>query len=64
MDNGNQPLKVAARRLDVSPHTLRAWAIYQRRLPYLRLGRRILFRPCDLDQFEARCRVPAKDSGQ
>ena len=60
MDHGNQSLKVAARRLGVSPHTLRAWAIYQRRLPHLRLGRRILFRLADLEEFEARCRIPAK----
>jgi excisionase family DNA binding protein len=57
----NLNLKDAARRLGVSPHTLRAWAKYQGRLPYLRLGRRIVFSPRDLEAFEARCRVEARD---
>lgn len=61
MDNGNLSLRAAARRLGVSPHTLRAWAVYQRRLPHLRLGRRILFRLADLEEFEARCRIPARE---
>ena len=41
----NLSLTAAARRLGVSPHTLRAWARYQRRLPYFRLGRRLLLIP-------------------
>lgn len=56
----NLGLEEAAKRLGVSPHTLRVWAKYQRRLPYLRLGRRILFSPRDLDAFEASCRIEAK----
>ena len=55
--HGNLPLPEAAARLGVSPHTLRAWAVYQRRVPYFKMGKRILFAPRDLDAFEASCRV-------
>lgn len=55
----NLPLKEAARRLGVSPHTLRGWAIRQHRIAYLHTGGRILFSPPDLAAFEARCRVEA-----
>ena len=40
----------AAARMSVSRFTLRSW-LRQRRLPYIRLGRRILVDPCDLDRF-------------
>ena len=56
----NLSLPDAARRLGVSKHTLRAWAVYQGRLTFLRLGRRVLFAPRDLEAFEARCRVAAR----
>ena len=48
----NYTLKDAAVRLGVSPHTLRFWAVYCRKISYLRLGRKILFSPADLDTFE------------
>jgi excisionase family DNA binding protein len=48
----NVSLVAAARRLGVSPHTLRTWSVYRRRIPFLRLGRRLLFRPRDLEHFE------------
>ena len=57
---GNLDLRGAAARLGVSPHTLRFWAVYRQRLPHLRLGRRILFRPADLEAFEAANRVEAR----
>ncbi len=57
----NLSLKAASQRLGVSPHTLRSWAVYKRRLPFLRLGRRLLFAPRDLEAFEARCRVEARE---
>jgi excisionase family DNA binding protein len=57
---GNLSLEEAARRLGVSPHTLRAWAVYQHRLTFVRLGRRIVFRPGDLSAFEAKSLVQAK----
>jgi hypothetical protein len=57
----NLTLVDAARRLGVSPFALRRWAVYQHRVPFLRLGRRLVFRPRDLEAFEAQCRVPARD---
>lgn len=54
-------LRDAARRLAVSPHTLRAWAVYGHRLPYVRLGRRVLFAGEDLEAFVAAGRVAARD---
>jgi len=38
----------AAQRLRVSEYTLRGW-ISQRRIPYVKIGRRTLFNPADLD---------------
>jgi excisionase family DNA binding protein len=38
----------AARRLGVSKYTLRGW-VSQRRIPYVKIGRRTLFKPTDLD---------------
>jgi excisionase family DNA binding protein len=57
----NLSLRHAARRLGVSQHTLRSWAVYQHRLPFFRIGRRILFAPADLDGFLSQHRVPARD---
>jgi len=48
----NLSLRAAAERLGVAPLTLRRWAVYQRRIPFLRLGRRLLFRQRDLEAFE------------
>ena len=57
----NLPLRDAARRLGINHDTLRDWAVYKRRLPYLRLGgKKIVFRPADLAAFEAACLVPAR----
>jgi excisionase family DNA binding protein len=60
MTQANLSLPEAAQRLGVSPHTLRAWAVYQHRIAHVRLGRRILFRPADLSAFEAANRVEAR----
>ncbi len=57
---GNLSLKDAATRLGVSPHTLRSWSVYQRRVPFLRLGRRVLFRVADLEACERADRVRAR----
>jgi excisionase family DNA binding protein len=38
----------AAQRLAVSKYTLRGW-VSQRRIPYVKIGRRTLFNPTDLD---------------
>jgi len=40
----------AAARMSVSRFTLRTW-LRQRRIPYIRLGRRVLVDPRDLDRF-------------
>lgn len=57
----NLTLKHAARWLGVSPHTLRSWAVYQHRLGFFRVGRRLLFAPADLEAFLALHRVAARD---
>lgn len=38
-----------AKLLRLSPNTLRAW-IFQKRVPIVRLGRRVLFREADLEK--------------
>jgi excisionase family DNA binding protein len=40
----------AAIKLGISPLTMRAW-IRQRRLPFVRLGRRVLLHPQDVENF-------------
>jgi excisionase family DNA binding protein len=42
----------AARYLSLSVHTLRTW-VSERRVPYIKLGRRVLFRQADLDRLAA-----------
>lgn len=59
--SGNVSLKEAAQQLGISPFTLRAWAVYAGRLPFYRLGRRIVFAVADLDRFLAASRIPARD---
>ena len=56
--NGDQKLnlKLSASLIGVSPHTLRAWT-RQRRIPFYRCGRRIVFARKDLEAFLADCRV-------
>lgn len=50
----------AAPFLGVSPHTVRAWA-RARRIPFHRLGRRLVFDRADLERFLAANRVPARE---
>ena len=57
----NVNLVAAARRLGISPHTLRNWSVYRRRIPFFRLGRRLVFSMHDLEEFEGRCRVEARE---
>ena len=59
-DDRNVSLEEGASRLGISPHTLRNWSVYQRRVPFLRMGRRILFKLSDLEAFEQQSRVEAK----
>jgi excisionase family DNA binding protein len=51
--------KEAANFLHVSIHTIRAWS-WQRKLPAVRLGRKLLFRREDLENFIKRNVVEAK----
>jgi len=49
----------AARILGIAPVTLRRW-IRQRRLPHVRLGRRVVVQPEDLEAFVQRHRIAAE----
>ena len=53
-------LTQAAPMLGVSPHTLRAWT-RERRIPFHRCGRRIVFAVSDLERFLAANRVEARE---
>jgi excisionase family DNA binding protein len=53
MHANNQKLltvEEAANALSISIHTIRAW-ISQKRIPYVKLGRRVLFRHDDLQTY-------------
>jgi excisionase family DNA binding protein len=43
-------VKQAGEKLSISVYTIRAW-VAERRLPHVRLGRRVAFRPEDLEAF-------------
>lgn len=53
-------LRESAREMKISIHTLRAW-IYQKRLPYVHLGRRVLLRREDIENFVKKNLVEAED---
>jgi excisionase family DNA binding protein len=52
-------MRQAAEELQLSIHTLRAWCS-QRKLPFVKLGRRVLLRREDLESFVKRNVVEAK----
>ncbi len=52
-------IRKAAVELAVSPHTIRAWCS-QRKMPFVRLGRRVLLRREDIEAFVKRNVVEAK----
>jgi len=59
----NRPLSIAEaaeRLLGISPYTLRSW-LRQGRIPYHRLGRRIVLDQADVEAFLAGCRVEARN---
>ena len=53
-------LREGAKELRLSIHTLRAWT-YQKKIPFVRLGRRILLRREDLEKFVSNNIVKAKN---
>ena len=57
---GNWDIPTAAERIGVSKYTLRNW-LRQRRLPYIRAGRRILLVPEDVERFLQVHRVEARE---
>jgi hypothetical protein len=58
------PLKQAGPRVGMAPLTLRYRAVYLRQIPYYRVGRRLVFRPSDLEAFMQRCRVPSREESR
>ena len=61
MAEGNLSIVEAAARLGVSPYTLRSWAKYRGRISYIKAGRRLLFRRADLEEFERRNLIEARE---
>jgi excisionase family DNA binding protein len=62
MQNDNQrllPVEAAAQTLGISVHTIRAW-VSQQRIPYIKMGRRVLFRAEDLEAYIDSHLVPAR----
>jgi excisionase family DNA binding protein len=57
---GNLSVQAAAAEIGISPHTLRAW-LRQRRLGYVRAGRRVLVPLAEVQAFLNRNRVPASE---
>ncbi len=55
-------LRQSAKELNVSIHTVRAWT-YQKRIPFVRLGRRVLLRRQDLEEFVNRNVVEPREKG-
>lgn len=53
-------LRKASKELSVSIFALRSW-VHQRRLPVVRLGRRVLFRREDLEAFVKKNLVEARE---
>ena len=53
-------LKEAAKEMRISIHTIRFW-VYQKRFPFVKLGRRVLIRREDLEEFVKRNVVEAHE---
>lgn len=53
-------IKEAASLLNLSPYTLRIWT-FKRRIPFIRLGRRIAFRKQDLMELVSKNLVEARE---
>ena len=52
-------LEESAKELKISIHTIRAWT-YQKRIPIVKLGRRVLVKREDLEEFVNKNVVDAK----
>ncbi len=59
MQQNLKSVSEAATELGISIHTLRAW-VSMRKIPYVKLGRRVMFLQDDLDSFVKRNRVEAR----
>jgi excisionase family DNA binding protein len=62
MQQANQkllPVEGAAQTLGISIHTLRAW-VSQKRITYVKLGRRVMFRFEDLEAYINSHLVPSR----
>lgn len=59
-DDVTLDLKQAAARTGIAPLTLRQKAVYAHEVAFYRVGRRLIFRLSDLEEYMARCRVPAR----
>ena len=57
----NLSVREAAARIGVSPFTVRSW-LRQRRIPFFRVGRRVLLSQVDVDRFLQAGRVSAKEA--
>ena len=53
----------AAQELSVSIHGLRRW-VAERKIPVVRLGRRVLIKREDLDRLVEKNRVPAREENR
>jgi excisionase family DNA binding protein len=53
-------VRETAEKLSISTHTVRSW-IFQRKLPYVRLGRRIGIRPEDVEDFVSKNLVKTQE---
>lgn len=54
----------AARKLGVSPRTLEKWRITGDGPPFIKVGRRVVYRQCDLDEWlQAHRRLSTSDAG-
>jgi excisionase family DNA binding protein len=61
IDGKKLNLLQAAELLGVSSHTIRSWT-RQKKIPFYRCGRRIVFCQGDIEAFLDRCRVEQRES--
>jgi len=60
MEDSLMTLKEVARRLSLSPSTVRSWT-YQGKISFIRLGRRVAFRDADVKRLIERNRVESEE---